>query len=99
MRPSEALRRNAMWRVLGVALTISLTGSTIATTSHAHLGGADYPQTCAVCHIVHQPVQVGDAVPLPEPVLPGAVTLEATTPSEAPTLWRFFPRLSRAPPV
>ncbi|MFC1530683.1 hypothetical protein ACFL5T_00275 [Gemmatimonadota bacterium] len=95
MRRSDALRR----RVLGVALAISLLGSAILAASHTHERGTDYPQNCAVCHVVHQPVQVGDAVALPEPVLPGAVTLEASVPSETHTPTQFHPRLSRAPPA
>ncbi len=91
--------RNAMWRVLGVAITILLMGSAIATASHAHASEADYPQSCTVCHVVHQPVHVGEAVALPEPVLPGVVALEASSPSETPTRWQFHPRLSRAPPA
>ena len=95
MRRFDALRR----RVLGVALAISLLGSAIVAASHTHTRGTDYPQNCAVCHVVHQPVQVGDAVARPEPVLPSVVTLEASAPSETPTSTHFHPRLSRAPPA
>jgi len=88
-----------MWRVFCAALAISLMGSAIATARHAHARGADYPQSCTVCHVVHQPVQVGDAVTLAEPALPGVVTMEATAPCETPTRWPFYGRLSRAPPA
>ena len=99
MRRSDALRRNAMWPVLGVALAISLLGSTVATTTHTHARGTDYPQDCAVCHVIHQPVQVGDAVELPEPALPGVASLKASVPTETPARWQYQPRLSRAPPA
>ena len=99
MRRSDALRRRAMWRVLGVALGISLVGSGIATASHSHARGADYLQQCAVCQAVHQLVQAGDAVALPEPVSPRVVTLEAAPPSETPVRRTFHSRLSRAPPA
>jgi len=88
-----------MRRVLAIAVAISLMGSAVATTSHTHARVADYPQSCAVCHVVHQPVQVGDAVALPEPALPGVVALETTVPSETPTPWQFSTNLSRAPPA
>lgn len=99
MKRSDALRRSGIRRVLSVALAISLMGSAIAAANHTHARGAERPQNCAVCHVVHQPVQVGGAVALPEPVLPGVVTLEASAPSETPTGWQFHPRLSRAPPA
>ena len=86
-----------MWRVLGVAMTISLMGSAIATASHAH--GADYPQSCTVCQVVHQPVHAGETVALSESVLPGVVALEASALAETPTRSQFHPRLSRAPPA
>lgn len=93
------MKRNAMWRVLSVAITISLMGSAIATASHAHARGADTPQSCTVCHVVHQPVHVGETVALSEPVLPGVVALQASGSSETPTRWQFHPRSSRAPPA
>jgi hypothetical protein len=99
MRRSHALRRNGIWRVLGVALTISLVGSAIVMANHAHALGSDNSQNCAVCQVVHQPVQLGNPVAQPEPTLPRAMALVATTPSETPTRQPFHPHLSRAPPV
>lgn len=85
--------------MLGVALAITLVGTAIVEVTHAHAGRSEQPLSCALCVVVQQSVEVGDAVALPAPDLSHPVESNIAVPSTPLCRRPVHPRLSRAPPA